>query len=115
MKFRFRVVPAGWSWAVHLIQRGHLHVMDRALASGRWVLDKRPGVDLGAEDAKVLYVEKFAVASVDQARAEGAARVTQEALAEHGAVSAVEIASTEKAELLGCELDWLSGRWRVRP
>ena len=45
----------------------------------------------------------------------GSAQVTQEALAEHGAVSTVEIASGEKAELLGRELDRVSGRWRVRP
>ena len=54
LKFRFRVVPMGWSWAVHLIQQGHLHVMNTALKSGRWVLDKRPGVDLQRDDAKVL-------------------------------------------------------------
>ena len=63
----------------------------------------------------MLYIDKFVDASVGQARAEGAARVMQEALAEYGVVSAIEVASTEKAELLGCELDLLSGRWRVRP
>ncbi|CAK0867024.1 unnamed protein product, partial [Prorocentrum cordatum] len=69
----------------------------------------------GVSDAKALYIDNFAVASVDGARAEGAARVMQEALAERCVVSAVEVCSRGAAELLGCELDRLSGRWRVRP
>ena len=85
------------------------------VGGGRWALDKRASVDLGAEEGNVLYIDNFAVASVDQARAEGGARVIQGALAERGVVGAVEITSTEKAELLGCELDLLSGRWHVRP
>ena len=39
----------------------------------------------------------------------------QEALAERGAVSTIKVASTEKAELPGCELDLFFGRGRVRP
>ncbi|CAK0904390.1 unnamed protein product [Prorocentrum cordatum] len=115
LKFRFRVVPMGWSWAVHLIQQGHLHVMERALQSGRWALDKRPGVDFLQEDAKVLYIDNFAVASVDQWRAERAAQVMREALAELGVVSTIEATDGSKAELLGCELDRSTGRWRIKP
>ncbi|CAK0796885.1 unnamed protein product [Prorocentrum cordatum] len=91
LKFRFRVAPTGWSWAVHLTQQGHLHAVERALQSGRWVLDERPGVDLRHGDAKVLYIDNFAVASVDQA------------------------CDGSKAELLGCELGRTTGRWRIKP
>ncbi|CAK0873971.1 unnamed protein product [Prorocentrum cordatum] len=115
LKFRFRVVPMGWSWAVHLIQQGHLHVMKRALQSGRWVLDKRPGVDLLQEGAKVLYIDNFAVASVDQGRGERAVQLMREALAELGVASAIEASDGSKAELLGCELDRSTGRWRIKP
>ncbi|CAK0874266.1 unnamed protein product, partial [Prorocentrum cordatum] len=115
LKFRFRVVPMGWSWAVHLIQQVHLYVMERALQSGRWVLDKRPGVDLRQEDAKVLYIDNIAVASVDQGRAERAVQVMREALAELGVASTIEASDGSKAELLGCELDRNTGHWRIKP
>ncbi|CAK0887725.1 unnamed protein product, partial [Prorocentrum cordatum] len=115
LKCRFRVAPMGWSWAAHLTQQGHLHVMGRALQSGRWVLDQRAGIDLRRDDAKALYIDNFAVASVDQVRAEGAAQVTRGALAELGVVSTIEACDGSKAELLGCELDRTTGRWRIKP
>ncbi|CAK0825378.1 unnamed protein product, partial [Prorocentrum cordatum] len=59
---------------------------------------------------QVLYIDNFAVASVDRVRAEGAAKVMREALAELGVASAIEACDGSKAELLGKPKRF----WRLR-
>ncbi|CAK0899810.1 unnamed protein product [Prorocentrum cordatum] len=113
VRFRFKVVPMGWSWAVHFIQEAHLHLVKSVLPSQPWCLDKCPGIDLNLEDAKVLYIDNFAVLSQSPSRAATAVADMQAALAAKGAVSELDPAPAERGELLGCELDLQTGCWYV--
>ncbi|CAK0851102.1 unnamed protein product, partial [Prorocentrum cordatum] len=72
-----------------------------------------PGVDLKTDDAKVLYIDNFAVLSSSPGRAATAAKAMQSALAARGVVSELDPDSCERGELLGCELDLRTGCWQV--
>ena len=69
LSFRVRVVPMGWSWAVHLIQAAHLHIMSSSLerrglpvAEQNWVADKVPTEPLRlGKVARILYIDNIAV------------------------------------------------------
>ncbi|CAK0847428.1 unnamed protein product, partial [Prorocentrum cordatum] len=113
VRFRFKVVPMGWSWAVHFIQEAHLHLVKSVLPSQPWCLDKCPGIDLNSEDAKVLYIDNFAVLSQSSDRAATAVADMQAALAAKGVVSELDPAPARRGELLGCELDLQTGCWHV--
>ncbi|CAK0846803.1 unnamed protein product, partial [Prorocentrum cordatum] len=113
VRFRFKVVPMGWSWAVHFIQEAHLHLVKSVLPSQPWCLDKCPGIDLNLEDAKVLYIDNFAALSQSPSRAATAVADMQAALAAKGVVSELDTAPAERGELLGCELDLQTGCWCV--
>ncbi|CAK0802959.1 unnamed protein product, partial [Prorocentrum cordatum] len=113
VRFRFKVVPMGWSWAVHFIQEAHLHLVKSVLPSQPGCLDKCPGIDLNLEDAKVLYIDNFAVLSQSPSRAATAVADMQAALAAKGVVSELDPAPAERGELLGCELDLQTGCWHV--
>ncbi|CAK0901538.1 unnamed protein product [Prorocentrum cordatum] len=113
VRFRFKVVPMGWSWAVHFIQEAHLHLVKSVLPSQPWCLDKCPGIDLNSADAKVLYIDNFAVLSQSSVRAATAVADMQAALAAKGAVSELDPAPAGRGELLGCELDLQTGCWHV--
>ncbi|CAK0880230.1 unnamed protein product [Prorocentrum cordatum] len=113
IRFGFKVVPMGWSWAVHFIQEAHLHLVKSVLPSQPWCLDKCPGIDLNAEDAKVLCIDNFAALSQSPCRAATAVADMQAALAAKGVVSELDPAPAERGELLGCELDLQTGCWRA--
>ncbi|CAK0817021.1 unnamed protein product, partial [Prorocentrum cordatum] len=113
VRFRFKVAPMGWSWAVHFIQEAHLHLVKSVLPSQPWCLDKCPGIDLNTEDVKVLCIDHFAVLSQSPSRAATAVADMQAALAAKGAVSELDPAPAERGELLGCELDLQTGCWHV--
>ncbi|CAK0817209.1 unnamed protein product, partial [Prorocentrum cordatum] len=113
VRFRFKVVTMGWSWAVHFIQEAHLHLVKSVLPAQPWCLDKCPGIDLNSEDAKVLYVDNFAVLSQSSDRAATAVADMQAALAAKGVVSELDPAPAGRGELLGCELDLQTGCWHV--
>ncbi|CAK0841047.1 unnamed protein product [Prorocentrum cordatum] len=113
VRFRFKVVPMGWNWAVHFIQEAHLHIVKSVLPSQPWCVDKHPGIDLSVEDAKVLYIDNFAVLSASPQRAAQAAYDMKAALAAKGVVSELDPQASEVGELLGCELDLRTGCWQV--
>ncbi|CAK0796418.1 unnamed protein product, partial [Prorocentrum cordatum] len=113
VRFRFKVVPMGWNWAVHFIQEAHLHIVKSVLPSQPWCVDKHPGMDLSVEDAKVLYIDNFAVLSASPQRAAQAAYDMKAALAAKGVVSELDPQASEVGELLGCELDLRTGCWQV--
>ncbi|CAK0793192.1 unnamed protein product, partial [Prorocentrum cordatum] len=113
VRFRFKVVPMGWSWAVHFIQEAHLHLVKSVLPTQPWCLDKCPGIDLNSEDAKVLYIDNFAVLSQSSNRAATAVADMQAALAAKGVVSELDPTPAGRGELLGCELDLQTGCWHV--
>ncbi|CAK0892485.1 unnamed protein product, partial [Prorocentrum cordatum] len=113
VRFRFKVVPMGWSWAVHFIQEAHLHLVKSVLPSQPRCLDKCPGIDLNSEDAKVLYIDNFAALSQSSDRAATAVADMQAALAAKGVVSELDPAPAGRGELLGCELDLQTGCWHV--
>ena len=47
-RFRVKVVPIGWAWAVHYVQAAHLHLMSRTL---------EPSTDPAARD-KLLHLRR---------------------------------------------------------
>ncbi|CAK0898689.1 unnamed protein product, partial [Prorocentrum cordatum] len=61
--FVARVVPMGWSWAVHLIQEAHAHVLSSISPDAPWIADKAPAPAPGTQcaTAKMLYIDNVAV------------------------------------------------------
>ncbi|CAK0808368.1 unnamed protein product, partial [Prorocentrum cordatum] len=61
--FVARVVPMGWSWAVHLTQEAHAHVLSTISPEAPWIADKVPTPALGAQcaTAKMLHSDNVAV------------------------------------------------------
>ncbi|CAK0852117.1 unnamed protein product [Prorocentrum cordatum] len=61
--FVARVVPMGWSWAVHLTQEAHAHVLSTISPDAPWIADKVPTPALGTQcsTAKMLYIDNVAV------------------------------------------------------
>ena len=75
----------GWSWAVHFIQEGHLHLMKQQTGAEDWVCDKRPSVPITTEQvARVLYIDNFAVLGVSDDDTEEALTGMETALKEKG-------------------------------
>lgn len=56
-----RVVPMGWNWAVHFIQRGHEFLPRDVAPEAEWLRDNAPPRPLQGRDfAKLLYIDNFA-------------------------------------------------------
>ena len=113
MRFRFKVVPMGWNWAVHFTQEAHLRIVKSVLPSEPRRVDKYPGIDLQQEGAKVVYIDNIAVLSGSPERAASAVAAMKAALPRKGVVSDLDPEPAERGELLGCELDLRSGCWQV--
>ncbi|CAK0877830.1 unnamed protein product, partial [Prorocentrum cordatum] len=83
------------------------------LIESRFLPPECPGIGLKFEDAKVLYIDNFAVLSQSPSRAATAVADMQAALAAKGVVSELDPAPAERGELLGRELDLQTGCWHV--
>lgn len=65
-QFWVRVLPMGWSWAVYVVQHCQQFILQDALHSAPWVLDKRPVGVVGPQGHNVvrsLCIDNFAALS----------------------------------------------------
>ena len=121
VRFRCRVIPMGWSWAVKWVQEIHQEVFRRACIPGPWILDKRPtsGVD-ESMGAKALYIDNFASFEVSGSHAEDQRDKMLKALADAGIVAHSEGETTQDGDFLGFSLvrgdEWRLSRrrfWKI--
>ena len=107
-----RVVPMGWSWAVHWIQSVQLRLLDPT-GPLRWLADKREAGRLPQEHLLgALYIDNFAAFSIDPAIATEGASCMQRTLGNHGVISHLDGPAATDGEMIGFRL--VDGRrWQL--
>ena len=115
VRFRVKVVPMGWAWAVFFIQAAHRHVQACTRVPSFWLQDKIPSPTVEAKVvARVLYIDNFATISVDADAGEAALEEMERALEAKGIIAhRDEPTAAGPPTLLGYQLDPARARWRI--
>ena len=115
VRFRVKVVPMGWAWAVFFIQAAHRHVQARTQVPSFWLQDKIPSPTVEAKVvARVLYIDNFATISVDADAGEAALEEMELALEAKGIIAhRDEPTAAGPPTLLGFQLGPARARWRI--
>ncbi|CAK0845831.1 unnamed protein product, partial [Prorocentrum cordatum] len=103
--FQARVVPMGWSWAVHFIQRAHEYLLSSRAPSAPWVRDKVPAAPACEGPSKHCYIDNLSVASDEECEAMNGIAHMPTTLEGVGAKAHLDIPdpSSGSLELLGFE------------
>ncbi|CAK0911836.1 unnamed protein product, partial [Prorocentrum cordatum] len=113
--FVARVVPMGWSWAAHLIQEAHAHVLSTISSEAPWIADKVPTPALGAQcsTAKMLYMDNVAVFTSGNGDPTLEVERMLAALSARGIQASFDRADGDLHTLLGFVLHKPSATWRL--
>ncbi|CAK0823013.1 unnamed protein product, partial [Prorocentrum cordatum] len=113
--FVARVAPMGWSWAVHLIQEAHAHVLGAISPEAPWIADKVPTPALGAQcaTAKMLYIDNVAVFTSGSGDPALEVERMLAALGERGIQASFDRDDGDLRTLLGFVLHKPSATWRL--
>jgi hypothetical protein len=105
VRFRCRVIPMGWSWAVCWVQSIHLEVFRRAGICGPWMRDKLPleSIEEG-QFVSALYIDNFAAFGYDKEVVRDARDEMRKALGAAGIVTYLDGDLGDEGDFLGFSL-----------
>ena len=115
--FWSRVVPMGWSWAVHIVQLIHLDIFKKHVGGiNVWMADKKEAVTLTDDKfVAILYIDNFAVLGLDRAGCQRLAAELKAALSKYGIISELETDPAKENTFLGFELNAAANTWVPAP
>ncbi|CAK0790711.1 unnamed protein product, partial [Prorocentrum cordatum] len=113
--FVARVAPMGWSWAVHLAQVAHAHILAVVSPESPWIADKAPAFAFGAQcsGAKMLHMDSVAVFASGSGDPVLEVEHMLAALGERGIQASFDSDDGEFHTLLGYVLHKPSATWRL--